>query len=424
MNGLLQNEQSRIRTRNVLFLVFALPITFQTFMYFPGMSWVQEFSFALWFLYLVFAYPWSMAKPNNRPSTFEWYVIAVIVITPFLSAFDAWREYGQPLIYGLLAERSLALMAFILFLERALRKGSVTLEEVERALLILAWGTTILYAAIRIFLNPLNYVDYPVFSNGVGFILPPHFIGFAVYYYFFRGFRTGRRVDYLLAIFLFSVSLGKSGFRQTIVLTAVTFTFLIYRWSTRRQFVVLIPKLLLGMGFLAALFYYVSPASAADVAGRFQDAFTVVLTGAPGEDVSANARIGEAAVAMEAIAKHPLLGNGQLSNQWQGGRLSVLGAYFYWVDIGTLGAVYFIGVLGVALYAIQFFFIWRAMKGSRGRLRTSLSDATEGIVTSMIFGCLFGGFVTEPTLCLFFILLLRSIARTKTGDGIVLGLAR
>jgi hypothetical protein len=342
-------------------------------------------------------------------------MIALIVVDPVLSAVNAWREFSQPIIYGLLAERRIALIACVLFFVRALRRRSVTLREVEKALLILAWGTMILFTIIRIVIHPSDYADY------IGFVLPTmdggelslqgYFTLFGVLYYAFRGFRTGRMRDYLLALLLLAGSLGRQGLRQGILTLLLTFFFFVWRWTNWRRLLVLLPQLLLGLALLVGLLFVAMPETMREQFGRFQDAFTVVFTGETVEDASATGRIGETIFALQGIAKHPILGNGVLSNQWQGGAQLQQGEYFYWVDVGSIGVLYVFGILGLILYGSQYWFVVGAVKKLPPGVHTPLMDATKGVVLySMIFSVTTAVCVADAVITLFFIALLRGIA--------------
>lgn len=208
----------------------------------------------------------------------------------------------------------------MLFLARALRVRHITPREVEKALLILAWGTTILSVIIRhcdtpIRLRRLRRIRPPTMDGGE-LSLQVYFILFGVLYFAFRGFRTGRARDYLLALLLFGGSSSRQGLRQTTLTLLLTFFFLVFRWTSWKRLLVLVPHMLLWLALLVGFLLVAMPETMAEQAGKFQDAFTVVPTGERVEDASATGCIGEAIFALEGIAKHPITGNGVLSNQW------------------------------------------------------------------------------------------------------------
>jgi hypothetical protein len=401
--------------KRVFLLVLFFPMVFHTFMYFPGFSPIQEGWNLLCLLYLVFVYPWTSGKPGKSITSFDWYMVALIVVDPVLSAVNAWRVFGQPILYGLLAERRIVLIAGVLFFARALRRRSVTLREVEKAMLILAWGTMILFRIMRTVIDASNYADY------VGFVLPEaggfdlslqvFFAFFGVLYYAFRGFRKGRARDYMLALLLLGGSLSGFGWRQEVLTLLLTFFFFLFRWTNWKRLFVLLPKVLLGVALLVGLLFAAMPDTMTEQVGRLEDAFTVVLTGEAVQDAAANARIGETIFALQGIAKHPILGNGVLSNQWQGGPRLQLGKYFYWVDVGTIGVLYILGIFGVILYASQYVFALGAVKKLPPGVHTPLMDAAKGFVFySAVYSITSAFCVSEAQTTLFFIALLRGVA--------------
>ena len=411
----LEGRDRDVRVKRVYLLVLLLPLVFHTFMYFPGFSPIQEGWNLLCLLYLVFVYPWGRAKPGKSITTFDLYMIALIVVDPVVSAVNAWREFGQPIIYGLLAERRIALIACVLFIARALRMRSITLREVERALLILAWGTMILFRIMRTVIDPSKYADNVGFAatvaDGFELSLPVFFALFGVLYYAFRGFRTGRGRDYMLALLLLGGSLSGFGWRTEVLTLLLTFFFFVCRWTNWRRLLVLLPQMLLGLAMLVWLLFATIPETMTEQFGRLHDAFTAVLTGERVEDASASARIWETLFALEGIEKHPILGNGNLSNHWQGGGQLEQGVYFYWMDVGTIGVLYFLGIFGVILYASQYWFVLGAVKKLPPGVHTPLMDATKGFVFYSAVISLTGAFcVAGAVISLFFIALLRGFA--------------
>lgn len=319
------------------------------------------------------------------------------------------------------AERAHGLAA-ILFCGRALRRHLFTLREFESALVGLAWGTMILYSAMRLLLNPSAFSGSPGFvgvgnaAEDPGFAFQPYFILFGAYYYAFRGFRTGRARDYVLAILLFSGAMDKAGGRSLIVAFMLSFLFFLLRWTEGRRRLLVVPKSVAGITLLVGLLYLVLPAQVAERAGKFQDAFTATFTGKEVEDASAAARVLEVVFVLPGIQKHPVFGNGFLSNQWQGGRESVLGEYFHPSDIGLFGVMYSVGLFGTILFGWQYVFAVRSARAVPRCPSTPLMDATKGfLLFSAIVSLTSGIFVIIPEASLFFVALIQVIAMDAAG---------
>jgi O-antigen ligase len=86
----------------------------------------------------------------------------------------------------------------------------------------------------------------------------------------------------------------------------------------------------------------------------YQNVFNVFQGESPDEASSA-VRFMEFNTALDYIKKNPLLGNGFISNQWNGGWHDILG-YFYPVDIGILGNIFVFGILGTIVIYLPYYY--------------------------------------------------------------------
>ena len=187
-----------------LFLIPFFAMTFRNFQFFPGMAIIQELWYGLCLVFLLGVYPIWKWKAHSRITSFELYMLAMILLVPIMSAIPAWREFEQPIIYGFLSQRSSILYAGPLLLVHMIRYKYLTLGDIEKTLLFSVWGILALYTIIRIFLEPANFVSYGFgFVIGDDFRLPGFFLFFGVYYYAFLGFRKKIVKYYLIAVLLF-----------------------------------------------------------------------------------------------------------------------------------------------------------------------------------------------------------------------------
>ena len=401
-----------------LFLITLLVMTFRNFQFFPGMAPVQELWFVLCFIFLLTVYPFWKWRTQWRFSSFELYLLAMMLLIPFLSGLFAWREFGQPIIYGFLSQRGVTLFAGALLLIHGLRYRIFTLRDVEKSLLFLAWGTLILYLIMKTLLDPAMFSSY-----GKGFVeggdgdhpsfkLPGIFIIFGIYYYLFLGFRKKQGKYYLIAGLFFIFLLGDAGGRSMTVAMLATFVFFVYRWGGVSRLIALLPKMLVVITLFLGIAYVANPESVSSRVEKFSDAFTVAFTGNEVEDVSANARILETLIAMPYVQKNPLLGNGNISNQWQDGYEGVLGGYFYPSDIGIIGVLYMYGVVGFILFAWQYWFAIREANRLPIQIHNPMLDATKGCLLYLaIHSLVTGFFVHNAEISFLFIALLGSIVR-------------
>jgi hypothetical protein len=394
-------------------LAIVLLMSFRILQFFPGMQYVQELWFAFcWLIFVLTYFPWKIST-GLRFSTFEVYLLVLMVAGILFPAWGASREFGQPLIYGMLAERGVGTFGMWLLLLNALRRRLITLADIEAALLVLAWGTFAIYCLMRLALSPANFSSYgPGFiaDSGDGtliFKLPPYFILYGVVYYALRGFRTRRLKYHALAAVLFlfgAVGLTERWLTVSMGLTVIIFLF---RWRRIGQLVTSLSIfiLLTALGLFAAM--VVRPQIVTSTAGKFGDAFSVISTGTAGTDNSANARLFESVRVLPYIRKHPLLGNGVLSNQWQGGGQQVLGGYFYGTDIGLVGITFSYGLFGLILFAWQYRFALRSASWLSSDAHSPLRDATIGFLLFTALNSLTTGlFLWYAEITLFFVTLL------------------
>jgi hypothetical protein len=383
---------------------------FQTFQFFPGMSAIQEAWYVFCFLYLVFAYTRLKSREHWKLDGFEWYAIALIAVIPVMSSTSAWSEFGQPIVYGLLNQRSMVSVAAVLLCMHGLRKRFFRLSEVKAALLTLAWGTAILWIFMRIALNPADYANTVNYVGFVGeadshrFVLQTHFIIFGVLYYALRGLRTGRTRNYLLALLLLAGAVDIVSGRVMILALLVSFLFFAVRWLNLKRLLIMLPSMAVGIGLLVGLLYLAVPQIVTERIGDFHDAFVVVFTGEAVDDASATGRIPQVLLAIEGIQKHPLFGSGSLSAQWEGGVQSALGARFYPEDIGVIGAVYTFGFVGLILFGWQYWFAVRAVKGLPPESNTAFLDAAKGFLLYTVLGSTI--FIYHAAATLFFVMLI------------------
>lgn len=375
-----------IRYLQYALLALFLLLTFRTIQFFPGMAAVQELWFVFTFLFLVIPYLYWKAQSGWKFSVYELYVIGMIGLIPSLSAISAWREFGQPIIYGVLGQRSCILGAGALAIIYGLRHQLIKLSDIEKALLLLSWGTLLIYLFFYVVFDAAQFSDYNhTFVGGVEvgkakFKFDMTFIIFGFYYFAFLGIRLKVRRYWLLSLPFF-IYLVFDGGRSLFVALLGSFIFFAYRWSSSRRLIVLLSKIF-AVGLLFTVFLYISNADfVTNKVGKFGDAFTVVTTGQYTEDASANARISETLIATPYVLKHWFLGNGDISNQWHGGYEAVLGGYFHPSDIGIIGVIYVYGLLGVLLFSAQFIFAFRFSRRIPKKFDSlPLLDATKGFL--------------------------------------------
>jgi hypothetical protein len=413
-----------------LLLIAALPLTFRTFQYFPGVSYVQEAWFVACFFAVIFIYPFWKLQAGLRFTWFEFYIFLLMFADVVLAAWEARQAFGQPFIYSVLAQRRMAVVAAWLLLVVAMRNRTIELADVEAALLFLAWATFVLFSTMRLLLNPANvnpddvgFVTHAMPGFQPSFKLQSYLPLFGVFYYAILGMKTRRLWYYFLATVLFLPVVGPTGRGLTIAVIAVLF-YALYRMRGFRRTIISSVQFSCLLLVLGGVLYLLFPKAVSERVAGFGDAFTVIFTGtAATQDVSANARVTETLTALPYIADHPLLGSGVISNQWEGGVQAVMNHYFYADDIGVVGVIFSYGIFGLLLYLLQYRFAWIEVR-RLGNISSPVLDATKAFIMFTVLSSLETGlFVWQAEVSLFFVAVLVGTASQRPlpqSSGIVI----
>jgi hypothetical protein len=341
----------------LLFLIYTS--TFRIFATLPLESIHQSLStFAILLLsgyYLISLFLNFRQSRITRLDVLMW----VFIIVNFLAAYKGHEVFGQPYYYGIMAQRSVLLSLSGILLISLLNKGWITINQVEKSFLYISLSLLFIFYFFFLFVNPVKFTD-------------AEFVAYSP----IRGYRY--RFQFALVIMLLFYSLFKISHEQKsrfVVVALMIVFYLIYFLQSRTTLVVLAITILIyfarnftlrekirntmiygGLGFIAiALLFSLGYTSLFDKYHLlYQNVFNVFLGESPDEASSA-VRFMEFNTALEYIQKNPLLGNGFISNQWNGGWHDLLG-YFYPVDIGILGNIFVFGIIGTLVIYLPYFF--------------------------------------------------------------------
>ncbi|MDC0664158.1 O-antigen ligase family protein [Marinobacter sp. SS21] len=353
---------------------------------------------------------------SHRITYYEVYILAILLFVPLLGSLTAWVEFGQPILYGLLAQRNTFLSISSLMLLLMVYREYITLDVVERTFVFLSWLLLVTFTALQIFVDPTLFVDagkgFVSGSENAGyeFRLKADFIIFGLLYYAFVGFRKrNARAWFFASLFMLYLVILDEG-RTLIVSSILASAFFIFKWSKAERFLAFFPKIIIALSIILASLYYVNGNNVLNLGDRFSSAFTVLFSQEMTSDFSANARIIETRVAIPYIEKNPLFGNGIVSHKWKGGYEGVMGEYFYPSDIGVIGVVFIYGIIGLFAYLLQFYFAWYFSSRVSERTHMPFLDAIKGyILFFLIHSLITGHFVHHLEIGLFFVMLLALI---------------
>lgn len=340
-------------------LVLVFTSTFRIFATLPLESLHQTLStvailvFSAFYLFNLFAH--FREHKITRLDLLMW----LFVMVNFFAAYQGHKVFGQPYYYGIMAQRSVLLSLSGILLISMLRKNLISIEQVEKSFVALSLTLLIVFYFFFLFVNPANFTQM-------------EFVAYSP----IRGYRYRFQFALVLMLLfysLFKVSHEKKSYYLVIVglilfylvyfqqsrttLVVLSFTLLIYffrNFSLREKIkntlvygsvILLAVVLLVTLGYTSLIDKYHV---------LYKNVFNVFMGESPDEASSA-VRYMEFNIALEYIARNPLLGNGFISNQWNGGWQEILG-YFYPVDIGLLGNIFVFGIVGTAIIYLPYFF--------------------------------------------------------------------
>jgi hypothetical protein len=273
---------------------------------------------------------------------------------PLLGSLNANLEFGQPMYHGLIHQRDFFLFLIGIVLSNYI-KSSFELKQIELSFQFISWFSLAIFIVTPIFIDPEKYlatdfVGFNPLKGGYIYKFVMTFMVFGFLYYSILFFRNKRVLDALLSMpFLIYLIFIRQD-RSIILLSLITFIFFFFK----RIFP--LNKIKYGLITLVSAVCFTLFLSVFET--NYFVKFTNVITAFSGEETNeaaTNIRNKEIAIALPYIAKNPYFGNGELSNQWNGGYQRLFG-YFFPSDIGLIGEIYVFGIIGTLLLHVQFIF--------------------------------------------------------------------
>jgi len=426
-NRVRRNNQRKVSeprglTGNSLFLAIYFLLSFNVFQYFPGFSVLREVWLVILCAYLFVLLLTKNITQSKWPfSSYETYVLVLLVSMPIYSAIMANQEFGQPLIYGILTQRETMFAAGVIILIHWVECNRVTLRDVEKVFLWLGWLSLVLYIFIDITVSPAAFSSYVGFVGG-GAIEPFHFIfksvfiKYSVLYYLVRGLMRGSSLDLLKIMPFFFYLVFIDGGRSMLLALFLTAVVMVLQVTSVVRLVVWGPIAAIFAVLLLSGMFYFKGSYMEKLEDRMIAAVSVVVTGKESKDVSANARIEETKLALPYIEKNWLLGNGDLSVRWEKGYFGKVGR-FAPSDVGFIGNVFVFGVIGVLFYAVQFLYARRYMKRLPKINRSPFIEASKAfLIYVLIHSLATGAFVYDVHISLMFTALIYLGSRIIKGN--------
>lgn len=334
------------------------------------------------FLLIHYGYEWFRAIKTHKLKFITLFMIPLLLM-PMISALQAEQVFGQPVLYGFLAQRQVFMVLCGHFIVIALQRNWVSIKDFERYLI------RSLLILLLTFLLFYMFVDSKQFANTDFITLSPN-----------KGLRyefPDSCIYALLLYALFKLWIDRKK-KWLIIIALCTFYILAYLLD-RTQLIAIIGTIglyvllnfkigrmirMLTLGTFGLLFVFLIlnlmvPDFLSKNISLYVGAFET-LAGEKLTESSTNIRFLESKIALDGFNNHPVIGVGFLSTRWNEG-FRMVNKYFYPTDVGILGNLYVYGIIGTLIFYLPFFYSFLYRK----RLR---KNKTALLVTSqyiMIF---------------------------------------
>lgn len=295
---------------------------------------------------------------HERSNVYQLVLIPLFIL-PFIVAGQAHQEFGQPYMMGLLAQRQHFIIFAGYFLLIMLQRKKISLEKLERYLIISLIIIMMIMSFFSIFVNPAifsntEFVEYNI-NKGWKYGFPSDVIATIILISCLKILRANKLKYLLVLLFGIMYFLVYIQDRSQIMMITMTIGLYFLRNVTLNKKIIYI-----AYGSIAIILTFIflkvfQPDLIDHYVTLFSNASTI-LTGEQTSEYSTSVRLKESAIALQGITEHPWFGNGFVSFQYKGGFSGILG-YFYAADVGILGNLFVYGFIGTFIFYIPFILV-------------------------------------------------------------------
>lgn len=321
---------------------------------------------------------WSLGKANYLQL-----ILFPLFLLPFITAWQANREFQQPYLIGLLAQRQHFIIFAGYFLLVSLKNNFISIERLQKYFLRALFIIMGIMLFFSVFIDPLKFngTDFVEFSLNKGwhYEFPGDVVATVILFSVFKILTENRYRFFIPLLFGVLYFLVYVQDRSQLLMMAVTVGIYFIRNVSLNKKVIYATWGTLLLMAATGITYLVSPDLINHYVTIFGNASTIV-TGGHTTEYSTNMRIAESAIAIKGFFEHPFFGNGFVSSQFKGGFSGFFG-YFYASDVGILGNLFVYGIIGTLIFYIPFLFAW----SWSGRLRNN----HDLLLTTCQYGLIF-----------------------------------
>lgn len=286
-------------------------------------------------------------------------VFFLLLAVTIMAAWQSNRIFGQPLFYGIAAQRSLLLCIGPIFLLTLLKNKIISYKTLVKVVIVLATTLLFTYFYFFLFIDPARFSDteFVAYSSIRGFRFRFQFAPVIILlFYSLFSIKSSRLKTYYLfivACILFYIIYYLQS-RTTLLAVLVTLIIFFLKNYSIKEKLVRASLIIMGLLLLIAISLSIGSVTMLDrYAVLYGNVLNMMVGGAP-DEASATVRYMEWKTALKYVEASPLLGNGFISNQWNGGWQDLLG-YFYPVDIGIMGNLFVYGLIGTLIIYFLFY---------------------------------------------------------------------
>jgi len=310
-------------------------------------------------------------------------IMLPFLIMPIISAIQASKVFGQPIVYGLIAQRQLTMVLCAHFVATALSDSWLSKEKFEKYFIGSLHIMLFVFLVFYMFVDPARFIDTDFvtlsLNKGYRYEFPDSCIYGLFLYGLFKIWITKEK-GWLLSVLLsaFYILVYLMDRTQLIAIAGTIGVYVLLNFSFPR---IIRTAILAGVGGVIAFgaLGLLAPEFLTKNINLYVTAVET-LTGEKVAESSTNVRFMESKIALDGFIKHPIMGVGFLSTKWNDGFRS-LNKHFYPVDVGILGNLFVYGIIGTLVFYIPFFITWKYSR--------KIKSKNDALIVSSIYVLLF-----------------------------------
>jgi len=310
-------------------------------------------------------------------------IMLPFLIMPIISAIQASKVFGQPIVFGLIAQRQLTMVLCAHFVATALSDSWLSKEKFEKYFIGSLHIMLFVFLVFYMFVDPARFIDTDFvtlsLNKGYRYEFPDSCIYGLFLYGLFKIWITKEK-GWLLSVLLsaFYILVYLMDRTQLIAIAGTIGVYVLLNFSFPR---IIRTAIVAGVGGVIAFgaLGLLAPEFLTKNINLYVTAVET-LTGEKVAESSTNVRFMESKIALDGFIKHPIMGVGFLSTKWNDGFRS-LNKHFYPVDVGILGNLFVYGIIGTLVFYIPFFITWKYSR--------KIKSKNDALIVSSIYVLLF-----------------------------------